>query len=113
VPDRYLKIVLTVIALELFWIGMKDIATPVSAQPAATRVVITGVDIAPGPAQRGTLPVAIRSSEATLSIQADRPLKIEADRPLGVLIDRPLRIDSDRPIKVENVGYTPARKPGE
>src|SRR4030095_17094987 len=32
--DRYLRIVLTVIALELFWIGVKDFATPLGAQQA-------------------------------------------------------------------------------
>ena len=30
--DRYVKVVLTVIAIELFWIGIKDTAPPVSAQ---------------------------------------------------------------------------------
>ena len=30
--DRYLKVVLTVIALELGWIAMKDGGTPVGAQ---------------------------------------------------------------------------------
>ena len=30
--DRYLKIILTVIALELFWLGVKDIGTPVAAR---------------------------------------------------------------------------------
>ena len=35
--DRYVKIVLTIIALELFWIGIKDTAPPVVAQAAARR----------------------------------------------------------------------------
>ena len=30
--DRYLKIILTVIAIELGWLGVKDMAVPVSAQ---------------------------------------------------------------------------------
>ena len=30
--DRYVKVVLTIIALELFWIGVKDPAPPVAAQ---------------------------------------------------------------------------------
>ena len=30
--DRYLKIILTVIAIELGWLGVKDLAVPVSAQ---------------------------------------------------------------------------------
>ena len=40
--DRYVKTVLTIIALELFWIGVKDLATPVTAQAALTPVVIRG-----------------------------------------------------------------------
>jgi hypothetical protein len=120
--DRYLKIVLTVIALELFWIGLKDFAAPVSAQqPEGTRVVITGIDIAPGGASRGALPVMVRATDAPLRIQSDRPLKIEADRALKIEADRPvvvhmdraIKIEADRPIKVENVGYTPAQRPGE
>ncbi len=120
--DRYLKVVLTVIALELFWIGVRDVGVPVAAQQTdPARVVIAGIDIAPTFSGRGALPVMMRSNDVALRIQAerplrvesDRPLKIESDRPLGVMIDRPLKIEADRPLLVENVGYTPARKPGE
>jgi hypothetical protein len=123
--DRYLKIVLTVIALELFWIGVKDMAAPVSAQQAqATRVVITGIDIAPAATPRGALPVMVRPGDVALRVQADagdrplriaadRPLKIESDRPLAVSIDRPVKVEADTPLKVEQVPYTPGRIPGE
>ena len=51
--DRYLKIILTVIAIELGWLSVKDIAVPVSAQqtqqnqqtPQLTGVVIRGIDL--------------------------------------------------------------------
>jgi hypothetical protein len=36
--DRYTKIVLTVIAIELLWLGLKTTAPPVEAQAAPTRV---------------------------------------------------------------------------
>ena len=40
--DRYLKVVLTVIAIELAWLGVKDVGTPVAAQantaPAKTKI---------------------------------------------------------------------------
>ena len=112
--DRYLKVVLTVIALELGWIGVKDMAAPVAAQqPEATRVVITGVDLAPAATPRGALPVMVRTGDAALRIQADRPLKIEGDRPLAVSIDRPVKVEADTPLKVEQVQYTPGRIPGE
>ena len=123
--DRYLRIVLTVIALELLWIGVKDTAVPVAAQQAeATRVIITGVDIGPAASPRGALPVMVRPGDLALRIQADRPdrpLKIEADgpitvegdRPLAVSIDRPVKVETDRPLTVEQVPYTPGRIPGE
>ena len=47
--DRYLKVILTVIALELGWIALKDTAVPVSAQRGQqtepTPVVIRGIDL--------------------------------------------------------------------
>jgi hypothetical protein len=123
--DRYLKVVLTAIALELLWIGVKDIAVPVAAQQAeATRVVITGVDIAPAGASWGALPVTVRPGDAALRMQADRPdrplkieidrpVKVEGDRPLAVSIDRPVKVEADEPLKVDQIGYTPGRIPGE
>lgn len=111
--DRYLKVVLTVIALELAWIGVKDSA-PVSAQQAqATRVIITGVDIAPDASPRGSLPVTMRTGEVALRIQADQPLRVESERALPVFVDRPVKVEADQPLKVEQVPYTPGRIPGE
>ena len=57
--DRYVKIILTIIAAELLWIGLKDGATPVvaQAQRAPTSVVITGIELS-GP-EAGFLPVAV------------------------------------------------------
>jgi len=42
--ERYLGIILTVIALELAWIGVKEASPGVSAQSAVTRVVVAGSD---------------------------------------------------------------------
>ena len=122
--DRYLKIVLTVIALELFWLGVKDLGQPVAAQTAAARVVIAGVDVAPGTTVNGALPVIVRPGDVALRIQADRadrplqtmvgrPVRIETDRPLPITIDRPVKVEADTPLKVEQIGYVPARRPGE
>ena len=122
--DRYLKIVLTVIALELFWIGARDMSVPVAAQAEATRVIVTGVDIGAGGAPRGALPVMVRASDAALRVQADspekplrmeavRPVTIQGDRPLAVSLDRPVKVEADTPLKVEQIPYTPGRIPGE
>jgi len=69
--NLFLRIILTIIALELGWIGLKDFASPISAQqgPAPTQVVIVG-------------------SLQPLKIEADKPLKIEADQPLKVEVQR-------------------------
>ena len=91
--DRYVKTVLTIIALELFWIGIKDAAPPVSAQGQLTPVVIRGVQLPAG--SNEYLPVGV------------------VGQPVRVDVQRPLRVEIDQPIKVENVGYTPAKNPGE
>ena len=112
--DRYLKVILTIIALELGFIAVNQVATPASAQangqarpaaaPQLTPVVIRGVDLG-GDATRNVLPIAIARSSGPVRIEADRPIKIEADRPI--------RVEAERPLKVESVPYTPSRQPGE
>jgi hypothetical protein len=123
--DRYVKVVLTVIALELFWIGIKDTAPPVSAQAqAATPVVIRGIEV--GGPEAGFLPVAVvggyrqipsRAREAvdrlTTEITADRAIRVEADRPLDVTVQGTVRVEAERPLRIESVPYTPAQRPGD
>jgi hypothetical protein len=98
--DRYVKIVLTVIAFELLWIGVKDAAPPVSAQaqPQPTPVVIRGIQL--NGSEPGFLPVV-----------SARPLRVEEARPLKVEIDDPVLVETQRPLLVENVGYTPSPRP--
>jgi hypothetical protein len=101
--DRYVKVVLTIIALELFWIGVKDVAPPVSAQaqPAPMPVVIRGIQISPS--SNEYLPVGV----------VGQPVRVDVPRPVKIETDRPIKIEAERPLKVENVGYIPAPKPGE
>ena len=89
--DRYLKGVLTIIALELLWLAANGLPARASAQTAATPVVITGIRIT---ADDSLLPVSVRG---TVAISSSAPLKIEADQPLPV----------------QGVPYTPKAKPGE
>lgn len=119
--DRYLKAVLTVIALELLWLGVKDSGTPVWAQargaqppaaaqpaaPAPTRVVITGVDM--DASSRG-LPVF---SANPLTVEVASPVKIEADEPIAIVGSAPIRVEAEKPLPVETVPFVPAKKPGE
>jgi hypothetical protein len=119
--DSYLRGVLTVIALELAWIGMKDFAAPLSAQDAPTRVVITGIEV--DAARPAYLPVAIVGSVKTIpvplrttleSLRLGAPVQIDTlQRPLKIEADRPLKIEADKPLKVETVRYTPGDRPGE
>ena len=112
--DRYLKFILTVIAVELLWLGLNDLVPPVSAQDSPTRVVITGVD-------GGFLPVAIAGQTVTAGRPPLQPLQtaisgtvaIETRVPLKIEADRPLKVEADRPLKVESVPYTPGLRPGD
>src|SRR6185503_3400982 len=97
--DRYVKTVLTIIALELFWIGVKDLGTPVTAQAAITPVVIRGIQLAPRSEEY--LPVGI----------VGQPVRVDTVRAVKIEADRPIKIEADRPLKVENVGYTPSKNP--
>jgi hypothetical protein len=110
--DRYLRIVLTVIAIELAWIGVKDvIPTAVQAQPGATRVVITGVEM---PNRTQFLPVAVAGSVrgtitppwATLDV-----LRTDLGT-VNARIVEPIRVDTTRPLDVKSVMATGAPRPG-
>jgi hypothetical protein len=123
--DRYLKVILTIIALELGWIGLTLSAPPVSAQAQAepTPVIISGVQLRDRAdflpvgvlGQPRAVPAAVARAFQPLdtTVRNDQPLRVTLPVPLDVRTVTPIRIDSDRPIKVENVGYTPAQRPGE
>jgi hypothetical protein len=99
--DRYVKAVLTIIALELFWIGIKDMAPAVTAQAGPTAVIIRGVQL-PANSQ-DYLPVGL----------VGQPVRVDVPRTIKIEADRPLKIEADRPLRVESVPYTPSQKPGE
>lgn len=104
--DRYLRIILTIIAIELLWIGFKDMAPTVAAQAEPTRVIIAGVD-------GGFLPVALAGQTATAGRNPLRPIQIGITGDVGITARTPLKIEADRPLKVEAVPYTPGARPGE
>jgi hypothetical protein len=90
--DRYIKLLLTVIALELLWLAAGDWPQSVSAQPAAIPVIITGIRL--DPASEPPLPVAVHG---TVTIAAPEALRIWADEPLPV----------------KSVPYTASDRPGD
>ena len=128
--DRYLRIVLTVIAVELGWLGLKDVvptAAFAQAQPAATRVVITGVDL---PARTQFLPVAVTGSVRGVTVppwatpdalhvepgergfrveSGDRPLRVEMTGQVNARIVEPIHVDTSQPLDVRGVVQTSTR----
>jgi hypothetical protein len=117
--DRYLRIVLTVIALELGWMAIKDTApVPVSAQQnQATPVVIRGIDLpCPGGAincREESLPVAIVRSNNALRVTADQPLQVDARGIVRIRADQPMVVETrDRPLLIQSVPATAAPRPG-
>jgi len=101
IADRFTKVLLTVIALELLWLGINT-TRPVSAQGAATPVVITGIAIpGPGSAPAGTLPVSVAGS-----------VVVETAGPLPIRSDSPIQVEADQPLPVHVVPDAPAVRPG-
>ena len=102
--DRYTKLLLTVIALELGWIAVSGIGVPVSAQRNEPMpVIIRGVEGVPG--KEVFIPVTLVGSTRPLEIVAPQPIKIEADRPI------PIETGSE-PLLIRTVSDPPAVRPG-
>jgi hypothetical protein len=125
--DRYLRVVLTVIAVELLWLGIRDTAPPAHAQQAPQSVVITGIRI--GKQDYTTLPVAIVGSVRPDSIALSHELpgvqplstrvsdvvQVETRQPMAVQIaNQPLTIQSGAtPVVVDVVPAKPGLRPGD
>ena len=121
--DRYLKVILTIIAVELGWIALQHTGTAVSAQQTATPVVLTGIDLQEqtdympvsilGQARSVPAPLAGRFRPLDTAIRNEQSIPVSVPLPIDVRTVGTIRIDTSRPLKVENVGYTPAPRPGE
>jgi hypothetical protein len=119
--DRYMKIVLTIIAVELGWIALKDSAVNVSAQnQQPMQVVIRGVDL---PCENGdrncreaTLPVSLMRATSPLRVIADSPLPVDARGIVRIRADQPMIVETrERPLLIQSVpaGTAPRPGPGE
>jgi hypothetical protein len=110
--DRYLRIVLTVVAVELGWIAVKDVAAPVSAQQAQPMpVIIRGVEGAPG--KEVFIPVTIVGATGAVKVASDQPIQIEAPQPLRIEATRPIVVETaERALLVQSVPSVPAPRPG-
>jgi hypothetical protein len=99
--DRYTRIVLTVIAVCLVYLCLRDAAPPVRAQAQPQRpleVVVVGVDR-----------VKHRFDQRwdDLVLRANEPLKVDTNTPLTVRFNEPLKIDTSTPLKVKVDPYPP------
>jgi len=112
--NRYLNVVLTLIAVELGFLALNHSGVPVSAQQRATPVVITGVEMA----RNVMLPVNVRGVElldrnayvpvgvlgqldGTSDATRLRPIEIRATSAIKIETDRPIRVEADPPLKVQ------------
>ena len=110
--NRYLNVVLTLIAVELGVIALTHTGVPVSAQQRATPVVITGVDMP----RNVTVPITLRGVElldrkaylpvgvyGQLETPPDttpfRPVEMRAAVPIR--IEGAVRVEADPPLKVQ------------
>ena len=125
--DRYLKIILTVIAIELGWLGVKDVAVPVSAQqnqnaPSAqsgqpTPVVIRGIDLPCGGntinCRETSMPVSVTRTTAPMRVTVDTPLPVDARGTVRIRQDQAIIVETgERPLIIQSVPPTGAARPG-
>ena len=106
--DRYLKVILTIIALELGWIGLTLSAPPVSAQAQAepTPVIISGVQLRDRAdflpvgvlGQPRAVPAAVARAFQPLdtTVRNDQPLRVTVPAPRPVACAPATRIGSTR-----------------
>jgi hypothetical protein len=127
-PDRYLKIILTVIAIELGWLGVKDVAVSVSAQqnpqnaPSAqsgqpTPVVIRGIDLPCGGntinCRETSMPVSVTRTTAPVRVTVDTPLPVDARGTVRIRQDQAIIVETgERPLIIQSVPPTSAPRPG-
>jgi hypothetical protein len=109
--DRYTKLLLTIIALELGWIAVGQAGVQVSAQRnEPTPVIIRGVEGPPG--KEVFLPVAVVGS-TVLRVESARPLEVVASQPVKIEADQPIPVETgNEPLLIRTVSDPPAVRPG-
>jgi hypothetical protein len=120
--DRYLKVVLTIIALELGWIALKDAAVNVSAQQSQQNqqpmsVIIRGIDLScPGNTancRETSLPVSVTRATVPMRVTVDSPLPVDARGIVRIRQDQPVVVETgERPLLIQSVPPTASPRPG-
>ena len=108
--DRYTKLLLTIIALELGWIAISNAGVQGSAaRNEPTPVIIRGVEGAPG--KEVLIPVTLVG--APVRVEAARPLEVVSAQPLKIEADRPIPVETgNEPLLIKTVSDPPAFRPG-
>lgn len=113
--DRYLKVILTVIACELLWLGVRDTAPPVQAQAQPAPVIVTG--FRSGDRDFSAIPVAVvgevRAVAGHSALPNVEPLKVRVLEPVRFDSREPLTVQTGaKPLSVESVPARPGARPG-
>jgi hypothetical protein len=115
--DRYLKFILTLIAIELAWLGVRDTAPPVAAQARPTEVVVTGIQL--GGQGYAALPVIVvggqRPGAFTLGTQwpGVEPLRVNVGDPVRLDLRDPIVVQTGaKPLVVDVLPGKPSQRPG-
>jgi hypothetical protein len=98
--DRYLKIILTIIACELLWLCVRDMAPTVAAQQPPAPVVITGFHLNAG--------------DPPLRVDIASPIRLEPTQPVTVQVaNQPLTVQTGKvPLRVQSVPAKGGPTPG-
>ena len=105
VADRYIKLVLTIIAVELLWLGLRDAPIAHAQQkPAPTEVIVTGVRI--GQQGHSMLPVVVMGGAQRLpgisDVRGVEPLVVRIPAPIQAQVQGPVAIS--QPLTVRTAG---------
>ncbi len=109
--DRYTKLILTVIAVELGWLAINSAGVQVQAQRSEPMpVIIRGVEGPPG--KQPMIPVTVMGS-TVLRVESDRPLEVVGAQPFKIEADRPIPVETgNQPLLIRTVSDPPATRPG-
>jgi hypothetical protein len=109
--DSYSRFILTVIAVCLIYLCVKESAPPASAQQAPARVVITGIEL--GTAPKSVVPVAVvGTARPARDGWAISPLEVRVPEEVQIRSIRALKIEADKPLLVENIKAPGSQRPG-
>ena len=110
--DSYTRFVLTIIAVCLIYLCVKESAPPASAQQAPTHVVITGIQLGGEP--KTVLPVAVvGTARPARDGWAISPLEVRVPDEVQIRSARALKIEADKPLLVENIKAVGSQRPGD